>query len=213
MADTKISALTALTSLAAGDEIPVADASDLSVTKAFTLTTLMAYLQSLGVPVVKRLGSTHSVTGVTGTAVTDLTVTLAAGTYVFRYFLINRSATATTGVGLGINFTGTAAVKAFIRYNVSTITTASNGLTEEESGAALVTGGVMNAWASKAYSTTAPTTMAEGVGATGADLLDIVEGVLIVTVSGNLELWHSSQIAATTTTIEVGSSLIVNQTA
>lgn len=184
-------------------------------TRGFLLSTLVSFLQSgIGMPRVKRLGTQHSVTGVTGTKVTDLDMALEAGTYSVKYSVLNRSATATTGIGLGVNFsTGTAAVKGFMRYNVSSITTASNGITEGESGAALVTGGVQNAWYTRAYSTTAPTMMSEGVETTGVDLLDIVEGIMVVTVAGTLELWHSSQIAATTTTVEVGSSLVVVRTA
>ena len=226
MADTKQSDFADLTeaTIALGDKSPLVDISDTSMAatgtnKEITLQDLADFLavtpsSGYSIPRIKRLNSQHSVTGVTGTKVTDLDIALEAGTFTFNYSVINRSATATTGVGLGINFsTGTAAVKVAMRRNVATITTASNGLTEEESGAALVTGGVMNAWATKAYSTTAPNMMAEGVGATGVDLLDIVEGVVIVTVTGTLELWHSSQIAVTTTTLEVGSSLVVIRTA
>lgn len=169
-------------------------------------------MRAIGPRHVVLTGSAHSVTGVTGTSVTGLKVPLEPGTFTFRYSLICQSDTSTTGIGLGINFTGTHTKLVFIRYDVSTITTASNGLTEEESGAALVTGGVMNAWASKAESTTAPTTMSEGVGATTVNLLITLEGVIIVTADGDLELWHSSQIAATTTRVEVGSSLIYNRT-
>lgn len=201
------------------DAIVVVDVSDTGQdssgsTRGALMSTLETFLESRGMPRTKRLNSTHSVTGVTGTKVTDLDLALETGTYTFQYSVLNRSATGTTGVGLGINFsTGAAAVKAFMRRNVSTIALNSNGITEEESGAALVGGGVMNAWASKAYSTTAPNMMAEGVGATGVDLLDIVEGIVIVTVAGTLELWHSSQIAATTTTLEIGSSLVAIRTA
>lgn len=47
MADTKISALTDIVTLAAGDKVPVADASDLTATKSATMTELNAYLQTL----------------------------------------------------------------------------------------------------------------------------------------------------------------------
>lgn len=213
MVDTKVSALADIGTLAAGDKIAVADASDLTASKSATMTEVADFLKGIGMPRVTTVtGSDHSVTGVTGTAVTSLSQALEAGTYTFSYSLLTQSATATTGLGLGINFTGTAATKVFLRYNVATITTASNGLTEEESGVALVTGGVLNGWASKAYSTTAPNMMAEGVGAVNVDLLDRIEGLIIVTVAGNLELWHSSQIAATTTLVKIGSSLIVTRT-
>jgi hypothetical protein len=221
VADTKISALAALTgaNAATGDLLDIVDISDTSMgaggtNKQISLLELEEFLERVaGLPRIKRLNSQHSVTGVTGTKVTDLDMALPVGTHTFKYSVLNRSATATTGVGLGVNFTGTAAVKGAMRRNVSSITTASNGVTEGESGAALVTGGVMNAWYTRAYSTTAPTMMAEGVETTGVDLLDIIEGLIIVTVAGNLELWHSSQIAATTTTLEIGSSLVAIQTA
>jgi hypothetical protein len=210
VADTKISALTGVTTVAGANELAVNEAG---TSKKATVTQVADFLKTLGMPRVTRLGSDHGVTGTTGTEITGLSQTLEAGTYTFKAYLIGQSGTATTGIGYGVNFTGTAAVKAFMRYNVATITTASNGLTEEESGAALVTGGVMNAWASKAYSTTAPNMVAAGVGAINVDVLDIIEGTLIVTASGDLEIWHSSEVASTTTTTKVGSSLIVTRVA
>jgi len=51
-----------------------------------------------------------------------------------------------------------------------------------------------------------------GVKTTATDTLMIVQGIIIVTVAGNLELWHSSE-TATATSVEVGSSLMVNKTA
>lgn len=260
MADTKISALTAIGTVAGGDKVPVADADDLTTTKSATMdqiktyfdtlpissanitalgaasalsasntfpvnqtstateatfTQLQTLLQSgLGMPRVTVVsGSDHSVTGVTGTEVTTLSQTLEAGTYTFKYTLLTQSNTATTGIGFGINFTGTAATKVFARWNVATITTASNGLTEEESGVALTTGGVLNGWASKTYSTTAPNMMSAGVGLINADNIEIIEGLIIVTASGDLELWHSSEIAATTTLVKIGSALVVTRVA
>lgn len=214
MADTKVSALTAIDALAAGDKVPVADASDLTASKSATMTQIATYLKTVGEPRVTTVtGSNHSVTGVTGTEVTTLQQTLEAGTYTVKYTLLTQSGTSTTGVGLGVNFTGTAATKVFARRNVATITTASNGITEEESGAALVTGGVLNGWATKAYSTTAPNMMSAGVGVINVDLLDIIEGLIIVTVAGDLELWHSSEIAATTTLVKIGSACVVTRVA
>ncbi|MCX7041111.1 MAG: hypothetical protein NT117_00160 [Gammaproteobacteria bacterium] len=163
-------------------------------------------------PKTARLAADHSVTGVTGTEVTGLQfAALQPGLYQCTYHLINSSGTSTTGVGLGINFTGTAARKTIMRRNVATITTASNGLTEEESGAALVTGGVLNGWASKAYSTTSPNMVSAGVGVINVDLYDIIEVTIEVTAAGDLELWHSSEIAATTTIIESGSCAILTR--
>jgi hypothetical protein len=47
MADTKISALADIVALAAGDKVPVADASDLTVSKSATMTQINTYLRTL----------------------------------------------------------------------------------------------------------------------------------------------------------------------
>lgn len=47
MADTKISALADVVALAAGDKVPVADASDLTVSKSATMTEINTYLRTL----------------------------------------------------------------------------------------------------------------------------------------------------------------------
>lgn len=219
MADTKITDLTTLAAadIAINDLLTAVDISDTTMAasgtnKKLTVLDFVAYFQRWGLPIVKRLSADHANSTTTGTEVTGLSTTLGAGTYTFKYSLINQSSATGTGLGLGINFTGTAAVKAFMRYNTATITTASNGITEEESGAALVTGGVANAWASKTYSTTAPTMVSAGVGAADVDLLDIIEGIIVVTASGDLELWHSSETAVATR-IETDSSLVIIRTA
>jgi hypothetical protein len=64
MADTKISALTAIGALAAGDKVPVADADDLTATKSATMTQLGTYLATTGL--IKTVKVTSYITG-TGT--------------------------------------------------------------------------------------------------------------------------------------------------
>ena len=160
----------------------------------------------------RKLASDHTNSTVTGTEVTGLELTnLVPGTYVATYYLIQQGAATTTGVALGINFTGTAALKTIMRRNVATITTASNGLAEEESGAALKTGGVLNGWASKTYSTTTPNMVSDGVGALNADTFDIIEVLVVVTALGNLELWAASEVASSQITVKAGSSVILQR--
>lgn len=158
--------------------------------------------------VTAKLASDHSITSTTATEVTGLQISLGVGTHVVTYYLVMSAAATTTGHALGINFTGTAARRVFMRRNVSTITTASNGLTEEESGAALKTGGVMNAWASKAYSTTAPNMVSDGVGVQNVDTFEIIEVLIEVTVAGDLELWHATEATGSASVVESGSSVI-----
>ena len=258
MADTKISALSDITALAAGDKIPVADASDLSETKSATMTEvntylqtlplasaqitalgasttlastsllpndeggtakkmtlaqLTTYLQTVGMPRVKKLTGQHSISSTTATKLTDLDMTLEAGTYTFDYRLIVTSHTTTVGVMVGLNFsTGTAAVANWIGYwadDTAAITAEVHRMSEE----GVKTWGFISGLASKTYTTTAPllgTTV--GVKTTDTNTPMFVSGVLVVTVQGNLEMWHSSE-TATATTVEAGSSLVVVRTA
>jgi len=149
-------------------------------------------------PRTKKLLNNHDNLTTTGTEVTELTIDLEPGTYHIKWVIINRSSVTTTGVGIGINFTGTITAGAIVRRSVSTITTAANGITEEESGVALVTGGVINAWASKSLSTTAPNMMSAGVGAINVSVVDIIEAIFVITVAGDLQIWHSSETANST---------------
>ncbi len=209
MADTKISALTAAAAAASANELAINEAG---TSKKLTIAQLTTYLQTIGMPRVKRLGTTHSISSVTGTEVTDLTLALEAGTYTFKYSLIVRSATTTVGPMLGVNFTGTAAVKTMMAsWPDATTTVAGEVHSMDDQG--ILTAGFISGMANKAYSTTAPnmgTTI--GVSTTASDIPMFIEGLVIVTVSGNLALWHSSE-TATATSVEIGSSLVVHRTA
>lgn len=209
MADTKISAFSAVATAVAAQEIPVNDAG---TTKKMSLTQLVTYLKTIGFPRITRLNSQHSISSTTGTEITDLSQTLEAGTYNFQYTLIVRSATTTVGPMVGVNFTGTAAVKTMIAFWGD----ASGSLlaeTHNMDDQGVLGTGFISGMANKAYSTTAPnmgTTV--GVATAASDTPMVIVGVLIVTASGDLELWHSSE-TATATSVEIGSSLVVIRTA
>lgn len=208
MADTKISALTAIDAVASGDEFPCNDVSAVASKKS-TAAQLLTYLQSVGMPRVFALASDHAISSTTGTEVTGLgPCTLEAGTYQFKFNLILQSATTTVGPMLGINFTGTAAVKTFQMNwaDGSTVLTAYTDDMDDEGTKGL---GVIAGMNSKTYTTTAPnlgTTV--GVTTINADIGAYIEGTIVVTVSGDLELWHSSE-TATSTTVKAGSTLSV----
>lgn len=209
----KISELAALTgaNLAAGDLFAVADVSA-TETKNMTSAELLDYLRRNGFPRVKRLNSQHSISSTTGTEITDLQLTLEAGTYVFDYYLIVRSATATVGPMIGINFTGTAAVKTMLAFwadGSGSLLAETHNMDDQ----GVLSSGFISGMANKAYSTTAPnmgTTV--GVTTTASDIPMRITGVLIVTAAGDLECWHSSE-TATATSVEVGSSVAVVRTA
>jgi hypothetical protein len=209
MADTKVSALTAVTTPASTDELPVNQAG---TSKKMTLAQLVTHLQTLGMPRVKKLTAQHSISSTTGTEMTDLQLTLEAGTYVFDYYLIVRSATATVGPMIGINFTGTAAVKtmqAFWADGSGSLLAETHNMDDQ----GVLGTGFISGMANKAYTTTAPnmgTTV--GVTTTASDIPMRITGVLVVTASGDLECWHSSE-TATATSVEAGSSVVVTRTA
>lgn len=209
MADTKISALTAVTTPAGTDEIAVNQAG---TSKKVTLAQLLAYLQGVGHNRVKRVNSIHSNSTVTGTEVTDLTIALEIGTYVFEYALIVRSATAANGIYLGVNFTGTAAVKTMMAYwpDATVAVTAEVHAMDDQGNLAF---GIISGMANKAYTTTAPNMGTSiGLATAASDTPMWIKGILIVTAAGNLALWHATE-AATASTVEVGSSLVVQRTA
>jgi hypothetical protein len=221
MADTKISDMTDLTTLATGDELPVADASDLTANKSFTLGTLLGFLQGdanqapNGMPRIKRLGTRKDNSTTTGTEVTDLTMALEAGTYTFEYYIIEQTETITVAPLFGINFDGTAS-KAnwwFAYADLSSTLLAAIGTVAHDTSTATL--GFQMAKAEDDFATTTPnmgpSATTNAVQTANTNLLVRISGIIVVTVAGNLELWHSSE-TATATHLEVGSSLVVNRT-
>jgi len=208
MADTKISALTAASAAAAANEIPINEAG---TSKKITLTQVEAFLETVGLPRVKALGTTHAISATTATEVTGLgPMTLEAGTYDYRFNLITQSATTTVGIGLGVNFTGTAAVRTILSQYPSSGTAAVSGVFDD---VGVGTGQIMEHNVQTAFSTTAPNMLnTAGYANPNANVPFIIKGILVVTVSGDLELWHSSE-TATSTSVMAGSSLIVIRTA
>ncbi len=157
------------------------------------------------------LGADHAISSITATEVTGLEVpTLRPGTYTFEYSLIVQSATLTVGPTFGVNFTGTAAVKTMIfMYAENTaILTAATGAMDDQMAPATNPAFIMGG-ANKAYTTTAPNMYSlVGVSTVNSDTPAFIKGTVVVTASGNLELWHGSE-TATSTTVMAGSSVRV----
>lgn len=211
MADSKISALTAASVAAVANELVINEAG---TSKKISITQLVTLLQTLGMPRVLKLGSQHSISSATATKVTGLDMTLEAGTYTVDYRLITQSGgTIGTGLYLGVNFsTGTAAVKSFwMDYADASATLLAAIGAMADTGAHTL--GFRMSQPTKAYTTTSPDLgTAGGFKTDASDTMVIVSGIIVVTVSGNLELWHSSE-TTTATNIQIGSSLVVVRTA
>lgn len=144
-----------------------------------------------------RLTADHTLASTTATEVTGLeAANLLPGVYKFKYTLLLRSSATATGIGLGINFTGTATMPNAIRYGVTTGTTTATGVFDDVSNN--LTCAMVEGQAANAFTTTAPNMLNGGVATANSTFTNIVEGMLVVTATGNLELWHSSETAANT---------------
>lgn len=143
-----------------------------------------------------HLSSDQSNSTVTPTEVTGLTINLLPGTYYFNYLLRYQAAATTTGVRVSVAFDGTQTCLVYNIEFVSALSTASDANPDQD--VAVATAGLVNAFAARASSTA-------GIGTTlsvdtaNGDMLMRVEGMIIVTVQGNIELWHGSEVAAQST--------------
>ena len=171
-----------------------------------------AFVQTGGpVKVLKLASNATANSTTTGVEITGLNLTVPPGTYVFQYFIRYQSAATTTGVAFAVNHTGTAAVfMANIRYQEST-TAASTGAASQASFSA-TTLRLVSGSSTRTKATTAVNLGASiSADAANSDMLVVIEGLIIVTASGDLELWHASEVAAAST-VMAGTSLILTRT-
>lgn len=196
MADTKISALSAVSAVVGTNEFAVNEGGVSKKATADQIKDFLSALGHVGSQLIKRLSADHSTSDATGTEITDLSQTLVAGTYLFEYFLICQSEATVTGIALGINYTGTASRLTFNRRSVTTGTTTATG--NLDNIANITSGNLVEGWANTAESTTTPNTLNAGFAVINTDCIVIIEGIIVVTDGGDLELWHGSEGAAVT---------------
>ncbi len=147
---------------------------------------------------------------VTPAALTTMTASsIPAGTYLIEYFILHQSSITTTGVKFDVNFTGTVTHIVWDEEYVDNTATASTAAADQDAIAA--TAQVLGAFASRAKGTAGRGTTIS-VDTANADMFITIRGMMIVTVSGNLELWHGSETAAQTTVLQ-GTSLRLTRTA
>jgi len=183
-----------------------------SVAKDSPLTDLVTYLQTKGMPKVSRLNTQHDNATTTPTEIANgLEMTgLVAGTYKFQYNIIHQAGLTTTGVRFNANFSGTVSSFVYWRRFYGLIATAADANQDQTS--VLAAGQVMQGWADKTKQTTEVTGVTLSTDTAASDMLTIVEGIFVATGTGDLELWHGSEVAATTS-VMVGTSLTVIRTA
>lgn len=160
-------------------------------------------------PVSVALASDQSNATITPTELTGLSVVnVQPGTYVFEYHILYQSSIATTGVRFDVNFTGTVTSFVWQQLWSDVSATASTAVPDQDNiGAA---GHVVGSFASRAKGT-AGRGVTLSVDTANADMYMRIVGLMIVTVAGDLELWHGSETAASTT-IKAGTSLNLTKT-
>lgn len=146
----------------------------------------------------------------TAAVISGLTTPVPVGIWKFQYMLLYQSSATTTGVKFSVNHTGTlTAYVANLTY-VDNAATASTGAASQNANAS--TAQVMGAYSARAKSVTASMGPTLSVDSANSDMLAIIDGLMVVTAVGNIELYHASETAAQTT-VKAGSILRLDKAA
>jgi hypothetical protein len=196
VADTKISALTAVVSPAGTDEFAVNQAgTSKKMTLAQVKTFSNAALVSSGAAPAAGAANTApapSETWLLNTADNAVTTVetvmsctgLVAGTYLFEYYIVWRSGTTTVGTSFAVDYTGTVTRVRSTRHMQTTGTTAATGVSDGVS--AVLTGTLVEHMSSNADNgALGPNT---GVASTTEDQFDYIRGIMVVSNGGDLNL-------------------------
>ena len=149
---------------------------------------------AVGQYTVTRLGATVSNSTTTAAKVTGLDLACGPGTWVFEYFLRAQSATGTVGFKLGSQHSGTTTTFDYIVQFLTTGTLDSTGVHDQDVTAPSIMAGM----GARTGTTTAPLISTAGVDTTASDVLLLITGLTVVTVGGNMELYHASETATST---------------
>lgn len=151
----------------------------------------------------KDLLSDQSNSTTTPTNVTGIEFPCGLGVWLFEYYIIYQAAATTTGVKFDVNHDGTVTTFVWNQRWVDVSATASTAVPDQDNvGAA---GHVVGSFASRAKGT-AGRGVTLSVDTADAAMLMIIEGIAVVTVAGNIELYHGSEVAAAST-VKAGTAL------
>lgn len=203
MADTKITALPAASlPPGAADVIPIVQGG---ISRQITRADLVN-------DTFRTLTATQASTSTTAAAVTGLGVTLGQGQYLVKYWVCYRAAATTTGIQMYLTHTGTTTRCAATWYTLSggaaTPVGTVNGLADQATG---TTAQPLEGKGQRASGTASGTT--QGVDTANADQFAVLEGIVIVTVSGTLNLMFNTEVASSAVTMMEGTSVTITRTA
>lgn len=148
------------------------------------------------------------ITSVTPTVVMT-TTGLGSGTWAFRYLLLYQTAATTTGIGFCVNHTGTTGNFGSMWTHITTGGAAATGVGD---GVAATNAGQMAEGKSERVINTCSSASA-GVDTQNATILAVMEGVVVVTASGQLELKMRTEIAGSAVRLMAGSCLELHKIA
>jgi hypothetical protein len=200
MADTKVSALTAATLPLDGTElVPIVQGG---------VSKKVARVDLAGVDIIKALTSTQANSTTTAASVTGLEAVVDAGSWLMKYWVCYRAAATTTGIQMYVDHSGTVTRCVSTWYTLTTGTTATSGVADQ---ATTLTAQMMEGKGQRAKN--AASGPMQGVDTADADQFAVIEGILVVTVSGTLKLMFNSEVAASAVTMMEGTSLTLTKVA
>lgn len=151
----------------------------------------------------KTLSSTQANSTTTAASATGLETSLAAGTYLVKYWLCYRSAATTTGVEFRLNF-ATGAVSRIVGtwYTLTTGGAAATGVADQSTTS---TAQMLEGKGQRANN--AATGPMQGVDTANADQFAVFEAIVVVTTAGTLQLMFNSEVAGSAITLMEGTSI------
>lgn len=192
--------------LAAGERASWTDSSGMTVFDAEGRVKIVPI--PIGSVVTTRLAATVTNATTTAAKITGLDTSCSSGTYVFEYFLRAQSATTSVGFKLSNSYSGTATTFDYIVFGLTAGTLDSTGVFDQS----VTAPSVLAAMGDRAESTAAILISTAGVDTVNVDQLLIIEGLMVCTTTGNLELYHASE-TATNTSIMLDSCLRLTKVA
>lgn len=143
-----------------------------------------------------------NVTVTTQTVVMTLTG-VGVGTYRFKGLLVYQAAATTTGIGITANHTGTLTRFVTNWYQVTTGGAAATGIADQVTATAA--GQLVEGKAERVKDTRSSFTV--GVDTLNADELAQIEGIFVVTVSGDFQIKIATEIAGSAVRLMAGSTI------
>lgn len=200
MPDTKISAMVAAAALVGTEKLPISDGT--TVSKAATIDQVAAYTVKRAAAATVAIGAHETwlvlaanaadITGTTLTTVMTMTG-VGVGRYYFRCVLIYQTTALTTGIDVAVNHTGTTTQFVAEQRFCSTGGTAATAAATEISTTA--TGNIYEGQGSR----TKNAIIGGGpisVDTINADMMIVLEGFFVVSVTGSLEIKLAAEAAS-----------------